>query len=47
MIPMDASKVLLLDLLADKAEAINNLTALISVIVGRQNSARGQIRLSK
>ena len=47
MIPMDASKVLFLGLLADKAEAINNLAALISVIVGRQNSARGQIRLSK
>jgi hypothetical protein len=47
MIPMDASKVLFIGLLADRAEAINNLAALISVIVGRQNSARGQIRLSK
>ena len=47
MLPLDASKVLFLGLLADKVQAINNIAALISVIVGRQNSAGGQIQLSK
>ena len=47
MIPLDASKVLFLSLLADKTVAINNIAALINVILGRQESAGGQIRLSK
>ena len=45
--PLDASKVLFLGLLSAKTEAIYNISALVSVIVGKQKSLEGQIRLSK
>lgn len=47
MIPLDASKVLFLGLLSDKTQAICNIAVLVRVIVGKQKSAEGEIRLSK
>lgn len=47
MIPLDASKVLFLGLLSNKTQAIHNIAVLIRVVVGKQKSAGGEIRLSK
>jgi len=46
MFPLDASKVLFLGLLSDKAQAIRNLAALVRVVVGKQKSINSQIKLS-
>jgi hypothetical protein len=44
MIPLDASKVIFLRLLADKAVAVYNLTALIRVVLGKQKQVDVKIR---
>lgn len=44
--PLDALKVLFLGLLSDKTHAIYNLAVLVRVVVGKQKSFRGLIRLS-
>ncbi len=45
MIPLDASKVLFIALLTEKTKAINNVAALVAVIVGKQKSAQGMMKI--
>lgn len=45
MFPLDASRVLFLGLLSDKTQAIYNIAVLVRVVVGKQKSAEGRIRL--
>ena len=45
MFPLDASKVLFLQLLSDKTQAIYNIAILVRVVVGKQKSLEGQVRL--
>lgn len=47
MFPLDASKVLFLGLLSDKTQAIYNIAVLVRVVVGKQKSADGRIRISE
>jgi hypothetical protein len=42
---LDASKVIFLGLLSDKTEAIYNIAALVRVVLGKDNSFEGQVRL--
>ncbi len=44
MLPLDASKVLFLSLLTEKTEAINNIAALIMVVIGKQKRVEGLAR---
>ena len=43
--PLDASKVIFIQLLAEKVKAIRGLYSLVAVIIGNVDSASGQIRL--
>jgi hypothetical protein len=43
MLPLEASKVIFLSLLTDKAEAIFNLATLVRVVLGKQKSAKGRL----
>lgn len=45
MFPLDASKVIFLGLLSDKTQAIYNIAVLVRVVVGKQKSAEGRMRL--
>ena len=45
--PLDASKVLLLQLLADKTQAIYNIAILVRVVLGKQRRLEGILRLSE
>jgi hypothetical protein len=45
MFPLEASKVLFLGLLSDKTQAIRNIAIFIRVVVGRQKSVEGLVRL--
>ena len=45
--PLDGSKVLFLGLLSDKTQAIYNIAVLVRVVVGKQKSFEGQVRLPK
>ena len=47
MIPLEASKVIFLTLLADKAMAIHNIAALVRVVLGKQESVEAIVRHSK
>lgn len=47
MFPLDASKVLFIGLLSAKTQAIHNIAALIRVILGKQKSLEGQIKMSE
>lgn len=47
MFPLDASKVLFLGLLSDKTQAIRNIAILVRVLVGKQKSLEGHVRLPK
>lgn len=44
MLPLEASKVIFLALLTDKAKAIHNIAALIRVVQGKQKSVEGLMR---
>ncbi len=45
MFPLDASKVIFLGLLSDKVQAIRNIAIFTRVVVGKQKSVEGRIRL--
>jgi len=45
MFPLEASKVIFLGLLSDKTQAIINVAKFIRVVVGKQESVEGKIRL--
>jgi hypothetical protein len=45
MLPLDASKVLFIGLLSAKAQAIFNIALLVRVILGKQRSLEGQIKM--
>ena len=43
MFPLNASKVIFLGLLSDKAQAIRNIAIFTRVVVGKQKSVEGRI----
>lgn len=43
-LPLEASKVIFLSLLTDKAEAIFNVATLVRVVLGKQKSAKGWVK---
>ena len=45
MFPLDGSKVLFLGLLSDKTQAIYKIAILVRVVLGKQKSLEGQVRL--
>lgn len=47
MFPLDGSKVLFLGLLSDKTQAIHNIAGLVRVVVGKQKSFEGPVKLPK
>ncbi len=46
MLPLEASKVIFLTLLTDKARAIYNIAAFVRVVLGKQKSVEGLVRHS-
>ena len=47
LLPLEASKVLFIALLTEKVKAIHNVATLVRVVLGKQKSAEGQVRLPK
>lgn len=45
--PLEGSKVLFIGLLSDKTKAIYNIAVLVRVVVGKQKTFEGQVRLQK
>jgi hypothetical protein len=47
LLPLEASKVLFVALLTEKVKAIHNIATLVRVVLGKQKSVEGHVRLSK